>query len=123
MSEHRAGGETYVSDDAIASIVAIVVREVEGVSEVGTSSIRRIAPERAGPSKRAREVDLEAAAPEAIINLTVTTLYGYKIPDIVGQIREKLTQRLRDMVGIIPREINVEVTEIVYPEEAATEAQ
>ncbi len=109
------GGETAIDDDVIASIAAMASSEVEGVASLDTSSIRRtlvdagaVAPGGAGG------VEVEQGVEEAVINLTLKVYYGYRIPDIVNEVRGRVADRLIDLTGIVTREINIEIADIVF---------
>jgi uncharacterized alkaline shock family protein YloU len=53
----EVGGETDINDEVIGAIAGIACREIEGVSSLGTSSIRRSISERLGSAEqRARGV-------------------------------------------------------------------
>jgi uncharacterized alkaline shock family protein YloU len=63
----EVGGETNINDEIIGAIAGIACREIEGVSSLGTISIRRSISERLGSAEqRARGVAVEAGRREAI---------------------------------------------------------
>ena len=86
IGEIEVGGETEINDDVVASISGVAAREVEGVSSLGTSSIRRTIAERVGGTdERARGVAVEAGRREAILDIDLRVIYGFSIPETVGQ--------------------------------------
>jgi uncharacterized alkaline shock family protein YloU len=116
-SKSSIPGETAIEDEVIASIAGVAAREVEGVSSLGTSSIRRTLAERlAGTEARSRGVEVEAGKKEAILDLTVNVIYGFSIPDVVDQVRSTVAKRLEEMTGLVAKEINVSVVGIEFPE-------
>ncbi|MFC1924015.1 Asp23/Gls24 family envelope stress response protein [Chloroflexota bacterium] len=112
------GGETNIDDEVIAQIAAVAAKEVEGVAEdMGEGSIRRSLSEMVGSSeKRARGVEVEAGKMEAIIDLTLKVIYGYSIPKIILEVRKNVATRLLEMVGLVAKEINVDVVGIEFPD-------
>ena len=115
--EFVVGGETSISDDVIAAIVGVAVKEVEGVASLGTPSIRRTLAERLGTAAaRSRGVDVEAGKKEALVDISVNVLYGFNIPMLVIQLRRTVAARLLEMAGIVAKEINVRITGIEFPE-------
>ena len=74
LQEIQVGGVTDINDDVVGAIAGIATREIEGVSSLGTSSIRRSIAERVGGAdQRARGVAVEAGKREAI--------HGYRAED------------------------------------------
>jgi len=110
-------GETSIDDEVIAAIAGVAAREVEGVASLGTSSIRRTLAERLGGAhERARGVEVEAGKKEAIVDLTLNVLYGFSIPDIVSEVRSTVAARLKQMTGLVAKEINVSIVGIEFPD-------
>lgn len=115
--EFVVAGETTIDDEVIGAIAGVAAREVEGVASLGTSSIRRTVVERLGRAEeKARGVEVEAGKKEAIIDLTVNVIYGFSIPKIIIEVRKKVAYRLLELVGLIAKEINVNVVGIEFPE-------
>jgi len=115
--EFVVAGETTIDDEVIGAIAGVAAREVEGVASLGTSSIRRTVVERLGRAEgRARGVEVEAGKKEAIVDITLNILYGFSIPKIIIEVRKKVAYRLLELVGLIAKEINVNVVGIEFPE-------
>ncbi|MBE0480892.1 MAG: Asp23/Gls24 family envelope stress response protein [Dehalococcoidia bacterium] len=115
--EVEARGETEISDDVIASIVGVAAKEVQGVAGLGTSSIRRTISERLGNAEeRARGVTVEAGKREAVVELTLNVVYGFSIPSIVRQVRDRVSSRLLELTGLEAKEINIHVVGLQFPE-------
>jgi len=53
---------------------------------------------------------------EAIIDLQLDITYGFNIPNIVAEVREKVASRLLEIAGLIAKEINVRVVSIEFAE-------
>ena len=118
IREFLVGGETTIEDEAIATIVSEAAGEVEGIANLGTSSIRRTLAERLGGTKhKARGVEVEAGTKEAIVDITLNVLYGYNIPSIVMELRGKIAARLLELTGLLAKEINIRVVGIEFPKE------
>ena len=118
MAEQEIAGETIVEDDVVASIAGLAAREVEGVAGLGKSSVRRALTERlAGTGEKARlGVGVEVGKKEAIVDLSLVIVYGFNIPKIVAEVREKVASRLMEISGLVAKEINVVVASIEFPE-------
>ena len=113
----EVGGETDIEDEVIGSIAGVAAREVEGVSSLGASSIRRTIAERiGGPEQRARGVGVEAGRREAILDIDLRVIYGFSIPEIVVKVRQNVARRILELCGLAAKEINIDVVGIEFPE-------
>jgi uncharacterized alkaline shock family protein YloU len=110
-------GETTIEDEVLAAIAGVAAREIEGVSTLGKSSIRRAIAERVGGSpEQARGVDVEAGKKEAILDIDLNIIYGFSIPNIVAEVRRKVADRLEELAGLVAKEINITVVGIEFEE-------
>jgi uncharacterized alkaline shock family protein YloU len=120
--EFVVAGETVIEDEVIEAIAGVAATEVKGVASLGTSSIRRTLAERiGGAERRGRGVDVEHGKKEAILDITVNVMYGVSIPELVIGVRKNVASRLLDLVGLIAKEINIQVADIEFPERISGE--
>jgi uncharacterized alkaline shock family protein YloU len=117
LQDIEVGGETEIVDDVIGAIAGVAAREIEGVSSLGTSSIRRTIAERVGGAElKARGVKVEVGRREAILDIDLRIVYGHGIPEIVVKVRENVARRILELCGLVAKEINVNVVGIDFPE-------
>ena len=118
------GGITNISEDVIAAIANQAAIEVEGVAEVGNSSLRRTLAERVtGAERRARGVEVEAGSKEAIVDITMRVKYGYSIPDTIIATRSNVSDQLLKLCGLVAKEVNVRVAGLEFPERMRARVQ
>jgi uncharacterized alkaline shock family protein YloU len=119
MAEDKFAGETIISDEVVASIIGLAAKEVEGVFSLGKSSVRRTLTKRlAGTPGKARfGVDVQVGEKEAIVDLDLDVIYGFNIPKIVNEVRQKVASRLLEITGLVAKEINVNVVSIQFQNE------
>ena len=117
IQEIQVGGETNIDDEVIGAIAGVAAREVEGVSSLGTSSMRRTIAERVGGSdQRARGVSVEAGKREAILDFDLRVVSGFSIPETVIKVRQNVARRVLELCGLVTKEININVVGIEFPE-------
>ena len=117
LEEIQVGGETEINDEVIGSIAGVATREIEGVSSLGTSSIRRSLAERVGGAEqKARGVAVEAGRREAILDIDLRVVYGYSIPETVVKVRHNVARRVLELCGLVAKEININVIGIEFPD-------
>lgn len=115
MSEESAiPGESIIEDEVVASLAGIAAKEVEGVANLGKSSVRRlVAGAIGGVGGKARQgVSVEVGHKEAIVDLQLDVIYGFNIPKIAAEVRKKVASRLLEITGLIAKEINVRIVNI-----------
>jgi len=112
------GGDTHIDDQVLGAIASVAAMEVEGVAGLGESSIRRSVAEVVGAAQsKTRGVTVEAGKKEAIVDLRVNIRYGYSIPKIVEQVRQRVSERLDSMAGLMAKEINISIVGIEFEKE------
>jgi len=116
LDEIMVGGETTLADAVVSTIVGIAAQEVEGVSGLGTASVRRSLSKLIGREQKAEGVESEHGKKEAIADITIKVVYGYNIPNIVIDVRKKVATRLLDICGLVAKEVNIEIVSIDFPD-------
>ena len=111
------GGETSISDEVVGAVAGVATREIEGVSSLGASSIRRSIAERVGGAEqRGRGVSVEAGRREAILDIDLRVVYGFSIPETVVKVRQNVAHRVLELCGLVCKEINISVVGIEFPD-------
>ena len=114
-------GITKIEPNVLAAIVGHVADQIEGVARLGNPSgiLRTVVNTvRSTAAAKATGVDVEAGLREAIFDLEVVVLYGFRIPSVVQEIREATAKEIYNQIGLVAKEINVNVTGIEFPEGA-----
>ena len=124
-TKHGAvAGDTSIDDQVLGAIASVAAMEVEGVAGLGESSIRRSVAEVVGAAQsRSRGVSVEAGKKEAIVDLKVNIRYGYSIPKIVEQVRQRVAERLDSMAGLMAKEINISIVGIEFEKEKISKVE
>jgi uncharacterized alkaline shock family protein YloU len=124
LQEIEVGGETEINDEVIGAIAGVAAREIEGVSSLGTSSIRRSIAERVGGHEsRARGVEVEAGRREAILDIDLHVIYGFSIPETVVKVRQTVARRVLEMCGLVTKEINIHVVGIDFADKVPSRVE
>ena len=108
-------GQTTISDQVIEAIAGTAALEIEGVTSLGSNSVRRLIAERlGGAQRRARGVGVVSGQREAIVDIEIKVAYGFSIPAIAQQVRESVSLRVLDICGLVTKEINITVTAVEF---------
>lgn len=118
-------GTTTISDSVVAKIASVAAREVNGVAELGGSVsgalsgvLGRITPGGNNPNEpRTAGVNVEVGETQAAVDLTMRTLYPASIQQVADAVRENVRDRITTMTGLEVTEVNITVTDLVFPGE------
>lgn len=116
--EQSEEGTTVIDDDVVASIAGFAASGVDGVENLGKSSVTVSVAKLVKSTENVlrRGISVEVGRKEAIINLELTVLYGHYIPDIVDEVRKKVAVALSESTGLVAREINIRIVGIKFPD-------
>ena len=120
MTKEAIAGETIIDDAVIAAIAGLAAAEIEGVAHLGKGAVRRAVTDVfSGAKGKARHgVSVEVGHKEAIVELQLDVIYGYNIPTILTEVRKNVATRLKEIAGLIAKEINVRVVSIEFPDKS-----
>jgi uncharacterized alkaline shock family protein YloU len=116
-------GKTIIADTVVAKIAAMAAREVTGVHE--------LVPQGAGAAlvgltqrvirgdTRGHGVQVEVGEREAAVYLKMVVTYGVSIHQVAEGVRRNIIARVHSMTGLTVREVNIEVSDLFFPEDEA----
>ncbi len=111
-------GTTTIKDGVVKTLAGMAAGEVEGVYMGGGASRTAggVLESVTGSDSQKRGVSVEVGRTEAAIDLTMGIEYGRNILDLVGQVRNRITQRVESLTGLRVTELNVTVSDIIFHE-------
>jgi uncharacterized alkaline shock family protein YloU len=120
-------GKTTIADVVVSRIAGIAAREVAGVHELVTQgmggAVTGLAQRVTRADTRSQGVNVEVGVREAAIDLRLTVEYGVSIPQVAEAVRRNIMNRLESMTGLIVKEVNIDVTDLYFPEDEAPTQQ
>jgi uncharacterized alkaline shock family protein YloU len=111
--DYLVAGQTEIADEVLNAIAAMAAREIDGVADVGTGTVRRMLMR--GAQKQASGAAVQAGKKEAIVDLTMKMIYGFNLPQLVVDVRKRVGARLLETAGLIAKEVNIRVVGIEFP--------
>ncbi len=114
-------GTTVIGDNVVSKVAGAAAREIQGVVElVGgvAGTLRKYAP---GLSDRGVGTDVEVGRKETIIELSMVAAYGVNIPQVAEAVRANVIEQIEFATGLDVKEVNIEVTDIAFPQESRVE--
>ncbi len=124
-ADDEGDGSVVVRASAVAKVAGMTVREMEGVN-LGAMGGVMASIVGAGPGM-AQEIrrGVKAAITDngkANVDVWITVDYGLDIPEVVTEVRSRISERVLRMTGLETKRVNIEVTDISLPNEAASPA-
>lgn len=110
LEQTNKGGEKSIriSDEVIASIAAIAIKDVAGVVDFTES-------EKLSSKKITKNVKSEMKDGGITVDLDVAVEYGVNIPEIAWEIQRKVKKAVESMTGLSVLRANVYVKDIKLP--------
>ncbi len=112
-------GVTTIKDSVVAKIAGMAAGEVDGVHMGGgaSRSAGGLLEGITGSESTTRGVSVEVGSVEAAIDLKMGIDYGKNILGTVGEVRQKITERVQNITGLNVTELNVTIADVVFPED------
>lgn len=128
VTEH---GRTTIADDVVAKIAAIAAREVPGVHDLVSQGVggtlsgltQRVAGGGGGDNIGMQGMSVEVGQREAAVDLRMIVDYGVSIPQVADAVRRNIRNRVNSMTGLTVREVNIDVTDLFFPQRQQTETR
>ena len=106
-------GRIVFADEVVATIAALAVSDVDGVSSLSGGVVEGIT-EMIGKKNVTKGVKVEVGTEEAAVDVSVSIKYGYKIKEVCEKIQQAIKSAIETMTGLRVVEINVFVQSVVF---------
>ena len=107
------GGRIIFADDVVATIAALAVSDVEGVSAMTGGMVEGIT-EMLGKKNLTKGVKVEVGSEEAAVDVSVSIRYGFKIREVCEKIQLAAKNAIETMTGLRVVEVNVFVQGVTF---------
>ena len=104
-------GKTYISDEVVSVIARSAAEQIEGVHQIGESSLRGMLSRLGGSKGIASEVGLK----EAAVDIEVVVEFGYPIKVLADNLRRQIIESVEFMTGRKVVEVNVHIVDVHIP--------
>ena len=106
--EDKDGNTVQISEDVIASIAAMSMKDIKGVYAVGTG-VKNGIMERLGWEDLAKGVTVEGLEDGVIVDVVITVNFDKKIMEVSKEIQDKIQTTIKDMTDMDVIAVNVRV--------------
>ena len=112
-------GKTTIANGVVSKIAGIAANEIDGVYQLVSTgagqTLSGLAQRVTGAEARDRGVTVEVGQREAAVDVRLITVYGASIPEVSQAVRQNIISRVREMTGLIVKEVNIDVVDLYFP--------
>ncbi len=112
-------GTTTIANGVVSKIAGLAASEIDGVYQLVATgagqALSGLAQRVTGTEARDRGVTVEVGQREAAVDLRLITIYGASIPEVSQAVRQNIVMRVREMTGLIVKEVNIDVVDLYFP--------
>ena len=104
-------GEIRVADDVVSIIAGLAATEVEGVGSMAGNITNEIVA-KTGIKNLAKGVRVDVMDGIVTVDLNLNIRYGYAIPEVSGNVQERVRTAIETMTGLEVGTINVRIASV-----------
>ncbi len=112
-------GTTTIANGVVSKIAGLAASEIDGVYQLVATgagqALSGLAQRVTGTEARDRGVTVEVGQREAAVDLRLITVYGASIPEVSQAVRQNIVMRVREMTGLMVKEVNIDVVDLYFP--------
>jgi len=117
IEQPQEGGRILISEDVIASIAALAVREVEGVYGLSTTAAFDISTI-LGKKNLRNGIRVTMDGENVTISCNLIVKMGEAVMTVAKNVQESIANEVISMTGVHPAAVNVNVCGIAVPKSA-----
>jgi uncharacterized alkaline shock family protein YloU len=106
-------GSIQIAPEVIEIIAGLATIEVRGVAGMSGGFVGGIA-EMLGKKNLAKGIKVDVGQKEAAIDVSVIIEYGFRIPEVAGDIQENIKNTIHSMTGLNVVEVNVHILGVQF---------
>ena len=104
-------GEIRVADDVVSIIAGLAATEVEGVGSMAGNITNEIVA-KTGIKNLSKGVHVDVMDGIVTVDLDLNIKYGYAIPEVSGNVQERVHTAIETMTGLEVGTINVRIASV-----------
>ncbi len=115
IAQTSEGGSVCISEEVIASIVAIAASEIDGVAALGSSNVD--ISDFLGKKSQTKGVKIQLAEDSAEVSVSVSVKQGRIIPTVAKAVQENVISAVESMTGLKVSAVNVKISGVAFEKE------
>ena len=115
ITKKKELGEGKIAADVVAAIAALAATEIDGVYSMAGNITNELIG-KLGMKNLSKGVKILMEGGIVRVDMMVVVNYGYSIPEVSGQVQERVSQQIENMTGLSVSEVNVRIAGVKLEE-------
>ena len=115
ITKKKELGEVKIASDVVAAIAALAATERDGVYSMAGNITNELIG-KLGMKNLSKGVKILMEGGIVRVDMMVVVNYGYSIPEVSGQVQERVSQQIENMTGLSVSEVNVRIAGVKLEE-------
>ena len=115
ITKKKELGEVKIASDVVAAIAALAATEIDGVYSMAGNITNELIG-KLGMKNLSKGVRILMEGGIVRVDMMVVVNYGYSIPEVSGQVQERVSQQIENMTGLSVSEVNVRIAGVKLEE-------
>ena len=115
ITKKKELGEVKIASDVVAAIAALAATEIDGVYSMAGNITNELIG-KLGMKNLSKGVKILMEGGIVRVDMMVVVNYGYSIPEVSGQVQERVSQQIDNMTGLSVSEVNVRIAGVKLEE-------
>ena len=115
ITKKKELGEVKIASDVVAAIAALAATEIDGVYSMAGNITNELIG-KLGMKNLSKGVKILMEGGIVRVDMMVVVNYGYSIPEVSGQVQERVSQQIENMTGLSASEVNVRIAGVKLEE-------
>ena len=115
ITKKKELGEVKIASDVVAAIAALAATEIDGVYSMAGNITNELIG-KLGMKNLSKGVKILMEGGIVRVDMMVVVNYGYSIPEVSGQVLERVSQQIENMTGLSVSEVNVRIAGVKLEE-------
>lgn len=115
ITKKKELGEVKIASDVVAAIAALAATEIDGVYSMAGNITNELIG-KLGMKNLSKGVKILMEGGIVRVDMMIVVNYGYSIPEVSGQVQERVSQQIENMTGLSVSEVNVRIAGVKLEE-------
>lgn len=115
ITKKKELGEVKIASDVVAAIAALAATEIDGVYSMAGNITNELIG-KLGMKNLSKGVKILMEGGIVRVDMMVVVNYGYSIPEVSGQVQERVSQQIENMTGLSVSEVNIRIAGVKLEE-------
>ena len=107
--EVHESGTVKISEEVVSTVASLAATGIEGVSSMNGTIAGGLVELFGVKKNNAKGIKVEIDENNVTIDIHISVVYGYKIPEIAWEIQEKVKASVEDITGLNVEKVNIHV--------------